>query len=145
MQGGIWMKSNQNNRCYLQTNYCKKKHSNDKKYLEDMIKSESEILKCMQHFLCDFLKDLEKIEPPEKRGKIAKEVICAYACKEKSIAELIKAITIKEKIDKPKRHKHTVCDELDVKKYLLIIIAILVIYKLRFWCNYNNRYSNIYC
>ncbi|WP_461207057.1 hypothetical protein [Clostridium sp. DL1XJH146] len=133
------MKNGTNMRCE-----CNREKCSDKKYLNDILKSESEILKCLQVFLCHFLKDLEEIESPEKRGQIAKNIICAYECKEKSIAEVIKAISIKQKVDNYQKDKG--CFEISnynnygIGKYLLIIIFVIIISIVASCCNYYNGY-----
>lgn len=72
---------------------CDYTHSN-KKYITKILKAEANIADCLSKFLCEFLYNIRDEYPKDKATNLIKELLNAYACKEKAMAELIKALNL---------------------------------------------------
>lgn len=95
------------------------------KYRKDILRAEAKIAECLQELFCEgFVEDLKKVEPIEKRAILTHKVVCAYACKEKAMADLIRALKLK---NYPRKRKDNKCD-FSFNNILLVIIAIVVFY-----------------
>lgn len=64
------------------------------RYITDILKAESEIAQSLSDFLKIFFCEIKYVEPIEKRVKLIDELLCAYTCKEKAMAELVAALKL---------------------------------------------------
>ncbi|SHH27948.1 hypothetical protein [Clostridium grantii] len=106
-------------------------HASYERYIKDILSSEAKIARCLQELFCEgFVDDLKKIEPLDKRVNLTHSLVCAYACKEKSMADLINALNYGYSIKPPcKPHKEN-CNVSTENLLLLGLIAVIFI------CNY---------
>ncbi|OFI06057.1 hypothetical protein CLOACE_13120 [Clostridium acetireducens DSM 10703] len=95
------------------------------KYTTDILKSESEMAKCLSElFCCDLVHDIKKIDCVEKKAEIIKKILCAYSCKEKAMACLINSLSsitpTHTKVNEISQH----CCNNDILCILLILLLI---------------------
>lgn len=77
---------------------------NNKECIEEitceMLKSEKQILKCLETLLCKITTDIGNLDDIDKKVKLSQNVICAYAEKEESIARMVEAIGNLKKVQR---------------------------------------------
>ncbi|KRQ87597.1 hypothetical protein ABG79_00398 [Caloramator mitchellensis] len=59
------------------------------KSIESIINSEAKIAECLSCLFCNIADELKYTNPIEKRVSLTSEVVEAYSCKEKAMADLI--------------------------------------------------------
>jgi|GEM_PF-1950227 len=97
--------------------------------VESILKSEAEIAQCLSCLFCNISDELKDVYPIEKRIILAKQLVNAYACKEKAMADLIKSLGCFSIISK-KPCKRRV----DLDRILSVLIFLFILRRIFYCC-----------
>lgn len=100
-----------------------------KESIESILKSEAQIAECLSCLFCNISSELKDVYPIEERVLLAKQLVNAYACKEKAMADLIKSLScLCISSRKPCKIR------IDINRILSILIFLIILNKMCYCC-----------
>lgn len=99
------------------------------KSVENILNSEAEIAECLSCLFCNISDELKDVYPIEKRVLLTKQLVNAYACKEKAMADLLKSLSCLSIIPK-KPCKRRV----DLDRILSVLIFLFILRRIFYCC-----------
>ncbi|CCJ33232.1 hypothetical protein [Caloramator australicus] len=98
--------------------------------VESILNSEAEIAECLSCLFCNISDELKNVYPIEKRVLLTKQLVNAYACKEKAMADLIKSLSCFSIISNKKPCKRRV----DLERILSVLIFLFILRRIFYCC-----------
>lgn len=100
-----------------------------KESIESILNSEAHIAECLSYLFCNISSELKDVYPIEKRVLLTKQLVNAYACKEKAMADLIKSLSCLCVTS------HRPCKRrIDINRILSILIFLFILNKMCYCC-----------